>query len=251
MPKCTDVTIHSDNYNDQLGGTHEYLDYTDSSPINREQFQRWTIPQSKCDSQNVAESFQAFRLWNSKVCGSKHCFKSITGYTTRQFFNSLLWGSLSDNHRIRGISCRQRVAVLATTNRPRAIGKLPHRPTGVGCRAQKTQIAGQASVALESARIGSRKAFAAEFEKPVHPQEGMRQFKMARVGRGCGPTAFSASLQQWLDRALPGLDAVFRQQLLSDQFVGGLQPALGAHLRSARANGQLSMDELVHLVGCD
>ncbi|GAA54960.1 gap-Pol polyprotein [Clonorchis sinensis] len=35
--------------------------------------------------------------------------------------------------------------------------------------------------------------------------------------------------------------------LLSDQFVEGVQPALGAQLRLARATGQLSVKELVHL----
>ncbi|GAA52945.1 hypothetical protein CLF_109163 [Clonorchis sinensis] len=59
---------------------------------------------------------------------------------------------------------------------------------------------------------------------------------------GCDPTVFFAGLQQSLDRALPGLDGASRHQLLSDQFVEGVQPALGAQLRLARATGQLSVE---------
>ncbi|GAA57254.1 gap-Pol polyprotein, partial [Clonorchis sinensis] len=54
-------------------------------------------------------------------------------------------------------------------------------------------------------------------------------------------------LQQSLDQALPGLDGASRQQLLTDQFVEGVQPALAAQLRLARATGQLSVEHLVHL----
>ncbi|GAA53841.1 hypothetical protein CLF_111286 [Clonorchis sinensis] len=42
------------------------------------------------------------------------------------------------------------------------------------------------------------------------------------------------------------LGGVSRQHLLSDQFAEGMQPALGAQLRLARATGQLSVKELVH-----
>ncbi|GAA53863.1 gap-Pol polyprotein [Clonorchis sinensis] len=63
--------------------------------------------------------------------------------------------------------------------------------------------------------------------------EGMRRFKVAMMGPGCDPTVFFTSLQQSLDRNLLGLDGVSRQQLLSDQFVEGVQPALGVQLRLA------------------
>ncbi|GAA55544.1 hypothetical protein CLF_108278 [Clonorchis sinensis] len=46
----------------------------------------------------------------------------------------------------------------------------------------------------------------------------MRRFKTAMMGPGCDPSVIFASRQQSLDRALPGLDEVPRQQLLSDQF---------------------------------
>ncbi|GAA47159.1 gap-Pol polyprotein [Clonorchis sinensis] len=75
----------------------------------------------------------------------------------------------------------------------------------------------------------------------------MRRFKTARMEPGCDPTVFFASLQKLLDRALPGLDGVSRQQLSHDQFVQGLQLALRAYLRLARANGQLSVQHVVHL----
>ncbi|GAA53063.1 hypothetical protein CLF_109465 [Clonorchis sinensis] len=54
-------------------------------------------------------------------------------------------------------------------------------------------------------------------------------------------------LQQSLNRALPEPDGVSRNQLLSDQFVEGVQPALGVRLRLARASGRLSVEHLVHL----
>ncbi|GAA56797.1 hypothetical protein CLF_111545, partial [Clonorchis sinensis] len=64
---------------------------------------------------------------------------------------------------------------------------------------------------------------------------------------GCDPTLFFASLQQLLDRALPELDGLSRQQLLSEQFVEGVHSALNAQMRMARATGQLSVEHLVHL----
>ncbi|GAA55920.1 histone H2A [Clonorchis sinensis] len=70
---------------------------------------------------------------------------------------------------------------------------------------------------------------------------------LARMAPGCDPTVFFASLQQSLDRVLPGLDGASRHQLPSNQFVEGVQPALGVQLRLARATGQLSVERLVHL----
>ncbi|GAA48240.1 gap-Pol polyprotein [Clonorchis sinensis] len=67
------------------------------------------------------------------------------------------------------------------------------------------------------------------------------------MGPGCDLAVFFASLQQSLDRALPGLDGVSRQYLMSDQFVEGVQPALRAQLRLVRATDQLSVEELVRL----
>ncbi|KAG5450497.1 hypothetical protein CSKR_109095 [Clonorchis sinensis] len=52
--------------------------------------------------------------------------------------------------------------------------------------------------------------------------------------------------RRWLDRALQGLERVWWQQLLSNQFVG-VQQALGIQLRLARITGWLSVEELVHL----
>ncbi|GAA53803.1 hypothetical protein CLF_111182 [Clonorchis sinensis] len=75
----------------------------------------------------------------------------------------------------------------------------------------------------------------------------MRRFKTASIEPGHGSTVFFANLQQSLDRALLGLDGVPRQQVLSDQFVKGVQPTLRVHLRLARATGQLSVEELVPL----
>ncbi|GAA56163.1 gap-Pol polyprotein, partial [Clonorchis sinensis] len=93
----------------------------------------------------------------------------------------------------------------------------------------------------------AKEALAAEFDATAYRQESTRRFKTARMAPGCEPTVFFASLQQSLDRALPGLDGASRHQLLSDQFVEGVQPALGAQLRLARATGQLSVERLVHL----
>ncbi|GAA57834.1 gap-Pol polyprotein [Clonorchis sinensis] len=93
----------------------------------------------------------------------------------------------------------------------------------------------------------AKEALAAEFDTTADRQEAMRRFKTARMAPGCDPTVFFAGLQQSLDRALPGLDGASRHQLLSDQFVEGVQPALGAQLRLARATGQLSVERLVHL----
>ncbi|GAA49807.1 hypothetical protein CLF_103624 [Clonorchis sinensis] len=70
---------------------------------------------------------------------------------------------------------------------------------------------------------------------------------MIRMGSGCNLTVFFASLRQSLDGALSGLDTGSRQQLLTEQFAEGLQPALGAQLRLAKTTGQLSMKELLHL----
>ncbi|GAA49725.1 gap-Pol polyprotein [Clonorchis sinensis] len=75
----------------------------------------------------------------------------------------------------------------------------------------------------------------------------MRRFKTVRMAPGCDLTVFFASLQKSSDLALPGLDRASRHQLLSDQFVEGAQPALGARLRLARAASQLSVEHLVHL----
>ncbi|TGZ60961.1 hypothetical protein CRM22_008258 [Opisthorchis felineus] len=121
--------------------------------------------------------------------------------------------------------------------------------------ALKTLLRGRAKAALDAARRGPRKmdwaaakeALAAEFDTPADRQEAMRRFKTASMGPGCDPTVFFASLQQLLDRALPELDGVSRQQLLSEQFVEGVHPALRAQLRLARATGQLSVEHLVHL----
>ncbi|GAA50446.1 gap-Pol polyprotein, partial [Clonorchis sinensis] len=76
---------------------------------------------------------------------------------------------------------------------------------------------------------------------------GYEAVQDGRMEPGCDPTVFFASLRQSLDRALPGLDGASRHRLISDQFVEGVQPALGAQLRLARATGQLSVEELVHL----
>ncbi|GAA56944.1 normocyte-binding protein 1 [Clonorchis sinensis] len=121
--------------------------------------------------------------------------------------------------------------------------------------ALKTLLKGRAKAALDVARRGPRKmdwaaakeARAAEFDTTADRQEAMRRFKTARMAPGCDPTVFFAGLQQSLDRAFPGLDGASRHQLLSDQFVEGVQPALGAQLRLARATGQLSVEQLVHL----
>ncbi|GAA49494.1 gap-Pol polyprotein [Clonorchis sinensis] len=75
----------------------------------------------------------------------------------------------------------------------------------------------------------------------------MRRFKTARMSPGSNPTVFPDSLRESSDRALPGLDRASCQKLLSDQFVEGVQPALGAQLRLAGAAGQLSVRELVNL----
>ncbi|GAA57764.1 hypothetical protein CLF_113171, partial [Clonorchis sinensis] len=57
------------------------------------------------------------------------------------------------------------------------------------------------------------------------------------------------SIQRSFYRPLPGLEGVSRQQLLPDYFVKGVQPALGSQWRLAEATGQLSMGQLVHLLG--
>ncbi|GAA50626.1 ephrin type-B receptor 4, partial [Clonorchis sinensis] len=119
----------------------------------------------------------------------------------------------------------------------------------------KTFLKGRAKAALDAARRGPRKVdwvaakevVAAEFHTTADHQEAMRRFKTARMAPGCDLTVFFASLQQSLDRALPGLDRVSRHQLLSYQFVESVQPELGAQLRLARATDQLSVEELVHL----
>ncbi|KER30657.1 hypothetical protein T265_13145 [Opisthorchis viverrini] len=118
--------------------------------------------------------------------------------------------------------------------------------------ALKTLLKDRAKAALDAARKGPRKmdwaaakeVLAAELDTPVDRQEAMRRFKTARMAPGSDPTVFFAGLQQLLDRALPTLGGVSRHQLLSDQFVEGVQPALGAQLRLARATGQLSVEEL-------
>ncbi|GAA55541.1 gap-Pol polyprotein [Clonorchis sinensis] len=119
----------------------------------------------------------------------------------------------------------------------------------------KTLLRGRAKAVLDVARRGPRKmdwtvakeALAAEFDTAADRQEAVRRFKTARMAPGCDPTVFFASQQQSFDRALPGPDEVSRRQLLSDQFVEGVRPALGAPLRLARATGQLSVERLVHL----
>ncbi|GAA56239.1 gap-Pol polyprotein [Clonorchis sinensis] len=89
-----------------------------------------------------------------------------------------------------------------------------------------------------------KEALAAEFDTTADRQKAVRRLKTARMAPGCVTTVFVGSLQQSFDRALPGLDGVPHHQLLSDQFVEGVQPALGAQLRLARATGQLSVEEL-------
>ncbi|KER23166.1 hypothetical protein T265_08896 [Opisthorchis viverrini] len=93
----------------------------------------------------------------------------------------------------------------------------------------------------------AKEVLAAEFDTPADRQEAMRRFKTARMAPGSDPTVFFAGLQQLLDRALTTLDGVSRHQLLSDQSVEGVQPAIGVQLRLARATGQLSVEELVRL----
>ncbi|KER26334.1 hypothetical protein T265_14019, partial [Opisthorchis viverrini] len=97
--------------------------------------------------------------------------------------------------------------------------------------------------------VAAKEAPAAGFDTPADRQDTIRRFKTSRMGPGCDPTVFFASLQQSLDRALPGPDGVSLQQLLSDQFVEGMQPALGAHLRLAGVTGQVCVEELVYLAG--
>ncbi|GAA54194.1 gap-Pol polyprotein [Clonorchis sinensis] len=98
----------------------------------------------------------------------------------------------------------------------------------------------------------SKKALAAEFDKPADRQETMRLFKTATMGHGCDPSVFFASLQQSLDLALPGLDrdwtaSVSRLPLSRLGQPGSVQPALRAQLRLARATGQLSVENRVRL----
>ncbi|GAA52028.1 hypothetical protein CLF_107242 [Clonorchis sinensis] len=57
----------------------------------------------------------------------------------------------------------------------------------------------------------------------------------------------NSSIAQSLDWAFPGLDGASRQQLLSNQFFQGVQSALNAQLRLARATGELGVEEVVHL----
>ncbi|GAA54566.1 hypothetical protein CLF_103966 [Clonorchis sinensis] len=121
--------------------------------------------------------------------------------------------------------------------------------------ALKTLLRDRAKAALDATRRGPRKmdwaaakeAPAAELDTAADRQEAMSRFKSARMALGCDPTVFFASLQQSLDLALPALDGASRHQLLSDQFVEGVQPALGAQLRLTRATGQLNVERLVHL----
>ncbi|GAA57522.1 gap-Pol polyprotein, partial [Clonorchis sinensis] len=88
----------------------------------------------------------------------------------------------------------------------------------------------------------AKEAFAAEFDTMADHQEAMRRFKTARMAPGCDPTVLSASLQQSLDWALPGLNGASRHQLLSDQFVeeeqtgfnsGGPEEESGSTCRTA------------------
>ncbi|GAA54129.1 gap-Pol polyprotein [Clonorchis sinensis] len=122
--------------------------------------------------------------------------------------------------------------------------------------ALKTLLRGRVKAALDAARRGHRKmhwkeaykeALAVESDTTADRQEAMRRFKTARMASGCDPTVFFASLQQPLDRAFPKLDGALRHRLLSDQFVEGVQPALGVQLRVAGATGQLSVEQLMHL----
>ncbi|GAA51834.1 hypothetical protein CLF_106870 [Clonorchis sinensis] len=78
----------------------------------------------------------------------------------------------------------------------------------------------------------AKEALAAEFDTATDRQEAMRRFKTARMAPGCDPTVFFASLQQSLDRALPGLDgaSVFSNRQLRSE---GLLPFTG----SMRGNG--------------
>ncbi|GAA55150.1 hypothetical protein CLF_107028 [Clonorchis sinensis] len=78
----------------------------------------------------------------------------------------------------------------------------------------------------------AKEALSTEFDTRAERQKSMRRFKTTRMEPGCEPTVFFASPQVSLDWALPGLDRMSRQQLLSDQFVECVQPALRAHLRA-------------------
>ncbi|GAA48686.1 gap-Pol polyprotein [Clonorchis sinensis] len=73
------------------------------------------------------------------------------------------------------------------------------------------------------------------------------RLETARMGPRWDPTMFYAIPQQPLDRALPGLEGVSRQQLLFHQFIEAAQPAPGSQLRLVTATGQLSVKRLVHL----
>ncbi|GAA53049.1 hypothetical protein CLF_109412 [Clonorchis sinensis] len=64
----------------------------------------------------------------------------------------------------------------------------------------------------------AEEALAVEFDTTIGRQEATRGLKTTRMKPGCDPTVFFASLQQSLDRALPGLDGVLHQQLLSDSW---------------------------------
>ncbi|GAA47895.1 hypothetical protein CLF_100939 [Clonorchis sinensis] len=107
----------------------------------------------------------------------------------------------------------------------------------------------RAEAGLNAARRSLRKmdwaatkgALAAEFGHTERPPGGYEEVQNGQDGHGCDKTVFFATLQQSLGRALPELDGVLCQQLLSDRFVESVQPAF------ERAAGQLSVEHLVHL----
>ncbi|GAA49682.1 hypothetical protein CLF_103423 [Clonorchis sinensis] len=92
----------------------------------------------------------------------------------------------------------------------------------------------------------AKEAVTTGFDTAANCQEAMRWFKAARMEHECYLTVFFASLQQSFDRALLGLDEVSRQQLLSDQFVEGVQPALNAQLRLTSGTCRLSGKSVQH-----
>ncbi|KER23827.1 hypothetical protein T265_08372 [Opisthorchis viverrini] len=151
-------------------------------------------------------------------------------------------------------NCQPRQAHQQSSSAP----ELPtyHIPGGLlgGCGGCWTgyRPRGWAKAAQDAARRSPRKmdgaaaieTFAAEFDTQADRQEAMRRFKTAKISPISDTTRVAV-----VGSRFAGTGSRSRHQLLSDQFVGGVQPLLGTQLRLAKATGQLCLEELTHLAG--